>query len=196
MPCHQNLEAYLEAYIDGAGLAADPKGPRRFAPSGARPNNSPAPPCPVPTPTPWSSAAPPMPGASKPKSATIAFAPRASRPISRTAGRGGGSKPWGKYTVRTLGNGSVAEVFRPRMPGQAFYGVFLREIFACNHIPPGKWFRPPVFHATNRGSNVGDYIAKHAACSGDSGPIIARDLLGNRRRYRTISHGCCCYPIL
>src|SRR6202521_1944396 len=27
MPCHQNLEAYLEAYIDGAGLAADPKGP-------------------------------------------------------------------------------------------------------------------------------------------------------------------------
>lgn len=27
MPCHHNLEAYLEAYIDGAGLAADPKGP-------------------------------------------------------------------------------------------------------------------------------------------------------------------------
>jgi hypothetical protein len=21
------------------------------------------------------------------------------------------------------------------MPGQAFYGVFLREVFACNHIP-------------------------------------------------------------
>ena len=27
MPCHHNLEAYLEAYIEGAGLAADPKGP-------------------------------------------------------------------------------------------------------------------------------------------------------------------------
>lgn len=27
MPCHHNLEAYLTAYIDGAGLAADPKGP-------------------------------------------------------------------------------------------------------------------------------------------------------------------------
>ncbi len=27
MPCHHNLEAYLIAYIDGAGLAADPKGP-------------------------------------------------------------------------------------------------------------------------------------------------------------------------
>jgi integrase len=27
MPCHHKLEAYLTAYIDGAGLAADPKGP-------------------------------------------------------------------------------------------------------------------------------------------------------------------------
>jgi site-specific recombinase XerD len=27
MPCHHNLEAYLHAYIDAAGLAADPKGP-------------------------------------------------------------------------------------------------------------------------------------------------------------------------
>ena len=27
MPCHHNLEAYLTAYIDGAGLAEDPKGP-------------------------------------------------------------------------------------------------------------------------------------------------------------------------
>ncbi|MFI4994885.1 MAG: tyrosine-type recombinase/integrase [Hyphomicrobiales bacterium] len=26
MPCHHNLEAYLHAYIDGCGLAADPKG--------------------------------------------------------------------------------------------------------------------------------------------------------------------------
>jgi hypothetical protein len=27
MPCHHNLEAYLTAYIEGAGLAPDPKGP-------------------------------------------------------------------------------------------------------------------------------------------------------------------------
>jgi integrase/recombinase XerC len=27
MPCHHNLETYLHAYIDGCGLASDPKGP-------------------------------------------------------------------------------------------------------------------------------------------------------------------------
>ncbi len=27
MPCHHNLEAYLHAYIDGCGLASNPKGP-------------------------------------------------------------------------------------------------------------------------------------------------------------------------
>ena len=27
MPCHHNLETYLHAYIDGCGLAADPRGP-------------------------------------------------------------------------------------------------------------------------------------------------------------------------
>ncbi len=27
MPCHHNLEAYLEAYIDGTGIAGDPRGP-------------------------------------------------------------------------------------------------------------------------------------------------------------------------
>ena len=27
MPCHHNLETYLHAYIDGSGLAGDPKGP-------------------------------------------------------------------------------------------------------------------------------------------------------------------------
>ena len=27
MPCHHNLETYLHAYIDGAGLSDDPKGP-------------------------------------------------------------------------------------------------------------------------------------------------------------------------
>src|SRR5215475_15662684 len=27
MPCHHNLEEYLVAYLDGAGLRGDPKGP-------------------------------------------------------------------------------------------------------------------------------------------------------------------------
>jgi hypothetical protein len=27
MPCHHNLETYLHAYIDGCGLAGDPKNP-------------------------------------------------------------------------------------------------------------------------------------------------------------------------
>jgi hypothetical protein len=27
MPCHHNLETYLSAYIEGAGLAGDPKRP-------------------------------------------------------------------------------------------------------------------------------------------------------------------------
>src|ERR1700729_1017087 len=27
MPCHHNLETYIAAYIEGAGLAGDPKGP-------------------------------------------------------------------------------------------------------------------------------------------------------------------------
>jgi integrase len=27
MPCHHNLETYLHAYLDGAGISADPKGP-------------------------------------------------------------------------------------------------------------------------------------------------------------------------
>lgn len=27
MPCHHNLEAYLNAYIEGTGIAANPKGP-------------------------------------------------------------------------------------------------------------------------------------------------------------------------
>jgi integrase len=27
MPCHHNLETYLHAYLDGGGIASDPKGP-------------------------------------------------------------------------------------------------------------------------------------------------------------------------
>ena len=52
MPCHHNLEEYLAAYLDGAGLRDDPKGPL-FPSRTARPaGRSPALRCPRPTPTP------------------------------------------------------------------------------------------------------------------------------------------------
>jgi hypothetical protein len=41
MPCHHNLDEYLVAYLDGAGLRDDPKG-RCSARSGAAPRSSPA----------------------------------------------------------------------------------------------------------------------------------------------------------
>jgi integrase len=36
IPCHHNLEEYLTAYLDGAGLRGDPAGTRRMAPAYAR----------------------------------------------------------------------------------------------------------------------------------------------------------------
>jgi hypothetical protein len=67
------------------------------------------------------------------------------------------------------------------MPGQAFYGHFLREIFAWNHIP-AQAKRPdaPCFTQQTGGLTRGIHIAKHAARSGDARSIIAVDLLGNR----------------
>jgi site-specific recombinase XerC len=62
MPCHHNLETYLHAYLDGPGIADDPKGPlfrtdrARHRPAHRRP------PCPRRTPTPWSAGAPRRPG--------------------------------------------------------------------------------------------------------------------------------------
>ena len=50
MPCHHNPETYLHEYIDGAGLAGDPKA-LLFQPIAAQPASSPAAPCPRPTPT-------------------------------------------------------------------------------------------------------------------------------------------------
>ena len=50
MPCHHNLETYLHAYIDGAGLASDPKA-LLFQTYSRRPASSPAIPCPRRMPT-------------------------------------------------------------------------------------------------------------------------------------------------
>jgi site-specific recombinase XerC len=51
MPCHHNLEAYLTAYIEGAGLAADPKGPL-FRTISRKTKTLTRTACPAPTPTP------------------------------------------------------------------------------------------------------------------------------------------------
>jgi site-specific recombinase XerC len=71
MPCHHNLETYLHAYIEAAGLGGDLKGPL-FRP-----------PCPRPMPIRWFGGAP-KPPASPPGSATTASGQRASRPTSGT----------------------------------------------------------------------------------------------------------------
>ena len=46
MPCHHKLEAYLHAYIDGAGLATRSKGAVVSDRTAARPGSSPAIPLP------------------------------------------------------------------------------------------------------------------------------------------------------
>jgi hypothetical protein len=37
-----------------------------------------------------------------------------------------------------------------------------------------EWLQRAVFHATNRGSNAGDYIAKKQHATGEWGSVIAR----------------------
>jgi hypothetical protein len=89
MPCHHNLEEYLTAYLDGAGLRGDPKGPlfrtigrgtskltrtvlpqaNAYAMSGRRP-------------------------ASRPSSATTVFGRPGSPPISRMAERSKRRRRW------------------------------------------------------------------------------------------------------
>jgi integrase len=44
VPCHHNLELYLDEYIAAAGFAGDPDGPLSARPP-ARPARSPATPC-------------------------------------------------------------------------------------------------------------------------------------------------------
>jgi hypothetical protein len=51
MPCHHNLETYLQGYLDGSGISADSKGPL-FRTIGRKTGQLTRPPCPRPTPTP------------------------------------------------------------------------------------------------------------------------------------------------
>jgi hypothetical protein len=54
---------------------------------------------------------------------------------------GVGAAALGKYTVSTLGKGSLAYVLARNPPIQAFCGYSLREIFACNHLALRKAVR-------------------------------------------------------
>jgi integrase/recombinase XerD len=65
MPCHHKLEAYLDAYIDAAGIGDDRKGPLSEPLSG-RPENSGAGRCRASMSGTWCAAAPPMPGIETP----------------------------------------------------------------------------------------------------------------------------------
>src|SRR6202162_3083857 len=80
MPCHHNLETYLIAYLEGAGLADVPKGPlfRTIPHRGGQLTKTP--PCPRPTPTVSSTAVRWWP-ASTPRLVITPSAPRASRRI-------------------------------------------------------------------------------------------------------------------
>ena len=51
MPCHHNLEEALVAYVEGAGLTGDPKGPL-FRTIGRGTGQLTRPPCPRPLSTP------------------------------------------------------------------------------------------------------------------------------------------------
>jgi hypothetical protein len=52
MPCHHNLEAYLQAYLDGGGIACGSQGAAVSHHRPDDPASSPPRPCPRPTPTP------------------------------------------------------------------------------------------------------------------------------------------------
>jgi hypothetical protein len=86
-----------------------------------------------------------------------------------------------KTYSKSLQESTSQVIFRPKTAKAGFLGCLLREIFACNSVAPRKWSDERVFHATNRGSNVGDHIAKHAACSGDSGSIYRPGFIGQSR---------------
>jgi site-specific recombinase XerC len=90
MPCHHNLETYLTAYLDQAGIGDDPKGPlfRTIGRGTGQLTRT------VPPPRP----------ASIPSSATTAFGRPASPPISRTAGRWKRRRRW--QTTPRLGRHS------------------------------------------------------------------------------------------
>ena len=78
MPCHHTLEVYLHAYLDGAGIADDTKGPL-FRTIGRDTQRLTRTPCRRPTPTPWCGGAR-WPLRSTRRSATTASGRRGSPP--------------------------------------------------------------------------------------------------------------------
>jgi hypothetical protein len=64
-----------------------------------------------------------------------------------------------KVTTKTPDKASLGQLFIRRSPIPAFSAIFLREI----SMHAAKRLRRAVFHATNRGSNAGDHVAKNVA---------------------------------
>ena len=85
MPCHHNLESYLHAYIDGAGLASDPKALlfQTYSRTTGQLTGNPLPQANAYAMIQRRARRP----RSRPKSATTRFARQGSPRISRTAGR-------------------------------------------------------------------------------------------------------------
>ena len=110
MPCHHNLETYLHAYIDGCGLAGDPKGPL-FRTIGRGTDEL------TTTPLPQANAyamirrraARP---ASRRRSATTRFARPGSRPILRTAARSKRPPRWRTTPRRARRSSTIAAATR------------------------------------------------------------------------------------
>jgi hypothetical protein len=85
MPCHHNLEEYLTAYLDGAGLRDDPKGPlfRTIGRGTSQLTRTP-----LPQSNAWAMIERRRTAADiETKIGTIVFGQPGSQPISRTAGR-------------------------------------------------------------------------------------------------------------
>jgi integrase len=123
-PCHHTLEEYLHAYLDGTGIAGDPKGSlfRTIARGTGRLSA---------TPLPQAYACAmvrrrALAAASIPGSATIRSGPRASLPISRMAARSRTPRRWPITRRRAP---------RSCMTGGTTPSVLMRSSgFTCNYV--------------------------------------------------------------
>jgi hypothetical protein len=70
-----------------------------------------------------------------------------------------------KVTPRTPGKGSLGQFFVRKPPIPGFSATRCVKSLRAISIARHKRVRRAVFHATNRGSNVGDHIAYNAAMS-------------------------------
>src|SRR4029077_37247 len=104
MPCHHNLEEYLTAYLDGAGLRGDPKGPlfRTIGRGTGKLTRTV-----LPQANAYAMIGRRAAGASKPSSAITVSGRRGSPPISRTAARWKRPRRWRTMPRRARRNSTI-----------------------------------------------------------------------------------------